>query len=87
MFQRSGSGAWDAAHLEMGAMRIENMGEHSDLVQEGVLCQECGVLIDNSDWPYAAKMADGYPRYCRACGGDPDCNGQSKIKRKEKHRR
>lgn len=56
------------------------MGDMAELVLEGVLCQECGVLIDDDDWPGAEGMACGHPRYCYDCGGDPECNGASKRK-------
>ena len=43
------------------------MGDIADMIQNGDLCQECGVFIDDG-------MACGYPRYCEECGGDPDVN-------------
>lgn len=60
-------------------------GEDSiaDLVVQGIFCQECLCPFDNDDWPNAEKMAGGHPRYCRACGGDPKCNGASKEERQE----
>lgn len=38
------------------------MGEVIELVFEGVLCKECGCLVDTT--------AVGYPRTCEDC--DPD---------------
>ena len=55
------------------------MGDNADMILEGVLCQECGGYIDNDDWPRAEELACGHPRYCRYCGGDPECNGARKV--------
>lgn len=35
------------------------MGEIANMMVDGVLCQQCGVLVDG-DVP-------GYPRYCEDC--------------------
>lgn len=51
------------------------MGEMAELMLEGVLCRECGTLIEDDDWKNAGKQACGYPRLCWDCGGDPECNG------------
>jgi hypothetical protein len=62
------------------------MGEIADMMLEGVLCQECGVYIDDEECGWAG--ACGYPRYCPGCGGDPECNGAAKTGQyKEKKRR
>jgi hypothetical protein len=53
------------------------MGEIADAMLEGVLCQECGVFIDDSKHP-GYVGASGYPRYCYGCGGDPTRNGAVK---------
>lgn len=55
-----------------------------DVVVQGVLCQECTCPFDDDDWPDAAKLVSGHPRYCRACGGNPECNGATKIKKGKK---
>lgn len=63
------------------------MGEIAELMGEGVLYQECGVLIDGDDWPNAEEMACGYPGYCFDWGGDPECNGAVKRGRKVRTKR
>ena len=35
------------------------MGEAADLVLEGLLCEECGVVID--------ELTPGHPRWCEDC--------------------
>jgi hypothetical protein len=40
------------------------MGEFADAVLNGEACQECMMLFDDA--------APGYPRTCKACGGDDD---------------
>lgn len=63
------------------------MGDMADMVYEGIVCQECGVFITDNDWPDAAKNSCGYPRFCRACGGDPECNGAIRRKRNRRKKR
>lgn len=41
------------------------MGEISDMIIEGILCEACGVLIDG--------YATDYPRQCEDCGGQEEC--------------
>lgn len=36
------------------------MGEISEMMLEGILCQECGGYIDDG-------QADNYPRSCKDC--------------------
>lgn len=40
------------------------MGELTEMVLEGILCQGCGVLIDGE--------ATDYPRYCDSCEVEED---------------
>ena len=54
------------------------MGDVSDMVSEGVFCQECGVLIDSDDWIDAERMAGWHPRFCSWSGGNPETNGATK---------
>ena len=58
------------------------MGESSDMISVGVLCQECGQYIDDDGDPRTVG-ADGYPRFCSDCGGDPDTNYAAKRQRKK----
>jgi hypothetical protein len=37
------------------------MGEITEMVLEGILCDQCGVLVDGE--------VSGYPRRCEDCGG------------------
>jgi hypothetical protein len=53
----------------------------ADDITEGLLCAECGVYIDDKADGFAG--ACGYPRYCRACGGDPETNGAGKVNRRK----
>lgn len=36
------------------------MGDTADMMIEGILCQQCGVYIDDSE-------AEGFPRNCSSC--------------------
>jgi hypothetical protein len=49
------------------------MGPIAELMADGTLCAQCGVLIDDEREGYAG--ACGHPRYCRRCGGKPESNG------------
>ena len=53
------------------------MGEIAELMMEGYLCAECGVLIKDGE-------ACGYPRYCPECGGKPFNNYASRMIPKKK---
>lgn len=53
------------------------MGEISEMITEGILCRECGQYIDDDDDPRTCG-ADGYPRFCADCGGDPNTNYAAK---------
>lgn len=53
------------------------MGEISDMMLEGILCQECGQYVD---YHTGESRACGYPRFCPDCGGDPETNYASKRK-------
>ena len=46
------------------------MGEISEIMLDGTLCQECGQYIGPSD---------GYPRKCEMCRVCPECNGEGEI--------
>lgn len=48
------------------------MGDVVDSIMEGVLCQECGVYIDDND--------QGFPRSCSGC--KPNKNKSNAKKRK-----
>jgi hypothetical protein len=49
------------------------MGEIAEMVLEGVLCEQCGCLIDG--------LESGYPRKCE------DCEAESKPKKRRKKAR
>jgi len=53
MFQSSGSRGNSTPLLKI-------MGEHSEFVIEGLLCQECGTFIEEG-------KAKGFPRTCQDC--------------------
>lgn len=54
------------------------MGEISELIQEGVLCKECGCLIEDliQEGKSELKEGPGHPRLCEDCkkgnGGNID---------------
>lgn len=56
------------------------MGEITELILEGVLCEGCGVVIDDVIEGYDG--ACGYPRRCGDCGGDPAVNGARSMSHK-----
>lgn len=41
------------------------MGETTDMILNGFLCEGCGVLMDNFESP-------GYPRLCEECEKEKD---------------
>ena len=43
------------------------MGEIAELIIDGVLCEQCGVLVDEGE-------GCGYPRLCPSCKGEDDEN-------------
>jgi hypothetical protein len=49
------------------------MGYVAERMLEGVLCQGCGIYIDDEKEGYAG--ACGHPRFCGNCGGNPEANG------------
>ena len=53
------------------------MGYMAELMLEGYVCQTCGMTLEDGDAP-------GHPRYCHACGGDPETNYASLRKGKQK---
>lgn len=59
------------------------MGEIAEMVYEGTLCQGCYCPID--DMPETAGPC-GYPRWCYACGGDPETNGASQRSERRRSR-
>ncbi len=50
------------------------MGEISKLIQEGILCQECGCLMEDliMEGSNELKKSPGYPRTCRDCLKEED---------------
>lgn len=68
------------------------MGDTSDLMLDGVLCQECGSVFDDmvpneaefarakreKRMPVSDLGAPGHPRTCRACKYDCDDNGRTR---------
>jgi len=49
------------------------MGEASELILDGIVCQFCGCYIDEG-------KGCGYPRSCSGCGGDDDDDYEPKPK-------
>ena len=49
------------------------MGEIADMMMDGSMCNGCGVFL---------KDANGYPQWCKDCGGDS--NGFPKKKKRKK---
>ena len=45
------------------------MGEISEMMQDGILCQICGVFMDDLQ---DGDEAPGYPRTCEGCTEDDD---------------
>ncbi len=43
------------------------MGEITDLMLEGVLCEECGAFIDDNPESEIVSEPVGYPRQCDYC--------------------
>lgn len=43
------------------------LGEVAEMILEGVLCQYCGVVLDDI---VAGEEASGYPRVCEDCEED-----------------
>ena len=52
------------------------MGEIAEAMVGGLLCEECGVVIDG-DWP-------GHPRKCADCGGVQDKPERNIYQKKER---
>lgn len=46
------------------------MGDIADMMIEGILCQRCGVLMD--DMTEEGAKAPGYPRDCADCLADSE---------------
>ncbi|MBO0479615.1 hypothetical protein JZO72_08225 [Vagococcus fluvialis] len=48
------------------------MGEIADMMLEGILCQQCGTLIEDLivEGSNTLKEAPGYPRSCSDCEVD-----------------
>ena len=42
------------------------MGEIADMMLDGTLCQECGVMVAHSP-KTRAEMSPGFPRSCQYC--------------------
>jgi hypothetical protein len=40
--------------------RVKEMGEITEMVLDGILCESCGVYIDDGEIP-------GHPRRCKGC--------------------
>ena len=51
------------------------MGDIADMMMNGSLCNGCGVLLQD---------ANGYPQWCKDCGGD-EFGIPKKKKRKKKY--
>lgn len=57
------------------------MGEFSEMVLEGILCQHCGVLLSGPE--QANEEPPGYPCSCEACSigwGEPGSRSDTKAK-------
>lgn len=48
------------------------MGEIADMMLDGMLCQECGVFIDDDQ--------SGYPRSCKSCAMENQAAGRQMVK-------
>ncbi|WP_197021177.1 hypothetical protein [Sporolactobacillus terrae] len=51
------------------------MGEYAEMMLEGVLCEQCGCLIDGEE--------TGYPRLCEDCARES--NPKKRIKKAKRN--
>lgn len=58
-----------------------NMGDYTDMVMNGTLCEQCGSLVTNKDPNKIStkELSPGHPRVCSYCKKENDGNkGQAK---------
>lgn len=55
------------------------MGDIADMMLEGILCEQCGVYIDD--------RPPGHPRLCRACARDEARRELEKLRQEKGKRR